>query len=82
MIELEKETKEKENKMIVNKWKLKKDEEDMFEVPKALKQQQQKELGLMKKRRIIESPTQMPLPKSQTTPLRKQIPLTIMSCHH
>ena len=44
MIELEKETKEKENKMIVNKWKLEKDEEDMFEVLKALKQQQQKEL--------------------------------------
>ncbi len=61
MIKLEKETKEKE-KVTGSKQKLEKDEADMLEVQKV--QKQQEELGHKKKRRIIESLTQSPLPKS------------------
>jgi hypothetical protein len=42
-------------------------------------QKQQEELGLRKKRRIIESPTQSPLPKSPENTPEKIIPSTIMS---
>ena len=56
-IKLERETREKE-KMAMNKQKLKQDA-----------QKQQEKLVLRKKRRIIESPTQSPLPKStENTP--------------
>ncbi len=70
MINLENELKEKE-KMVGNKQKLEKDEADKLERQKV---QKQEELQHKKKRRIVESPTQLPLPNSQTTPLRKQIP--------
>ena len=48
MIELEKETNEKENKAAVNKRKLEKNEADMLEALKVWKQQE--ELGQKKKR--------------------------------
>ena len=53
MINLEKETKEKE-KMVGNKQKLEKDEADKLERQKV---QKQEELQHKKKRRIVESPT-------------------------
>ncbi len=78
MIKLKKETKEK-GEMAGNKWKLEKDEADMLE---ALKAWTQEELKHKKKRRIKESPTPSPLPKSPDYTPRKQYPMTIMSCHH
>ena len=59
MINLEKELKEKE-KTVGNKPKLEKDEADKLERQKAKKQD---ELKHKKKSRIVESPTQSPLPK-------------------
>ena len=60
MIYLEKELKEKE-KIVGNKQKLEIDEADKLERQKARKQE---ELQHKKKRRIVESPTQSPLPNS------------------
>ena len=45
-------------------------------------QKQQEKLVLRKKRRIIESPTQSPLPKSTENTPKKIIPLTIVSNHN
>ena len=73
---------EKVMKMAVNKQKCEKDEADVLEELKARKHKQQEELGFTKERIIIQSPTQLPLPKSQGYTLKKKIPLTIMSCHH
>ncbi len=70
---------ENEMKMAVNKPNLEKDEAGMLEVQRMWKQQ--KELGLRKKRRLIESPTQSPLPKSSENTSEKIIPFTIMSNH-
>ena len=67
MIKLERETKEKE-KMAMNKQKL---EQDV--------QKQQEKLVLRKKSRIVESPTQLPLPKTTENSPENIIPLTIMS---
>ena len=62
MIKLERETQEKE-KMAINKQKL---EQDV--------QKQQEKLVLRKKRRIIESTTESPLPKStESTPEKKSV---------
>ena len=70
---------ENEMKMAVNKPNLEKDEAGMLEVQRMWKQQ--KELGLRMKRRLIESPTQSPFPRSPENTSEKIIPFTIMSNH-
>ncbi len=65
MINLEKEFKEKE-KTVGNKPKLEKDEANKLERQKAKKQD---ELQHMKKKRILESPTQLPIAITQFTRL-------------
>ena len=76
LITLEKETKEKE-KIVGNKQKLKKNDADKLEMQKAKKHDKLKP----KRRRIMKSPTQSPLPHSPDSGFklsRQNIPFLIM----
>jgi hypothetical protein len=55
--------KNQKKKMTENKWKLEKEEAERLEA-----QKKQKELCLQKIRKIIESPTQSPVPSSNLPP--------------
>ena len=71
MMKLEKERKEKEMKKIrENKQKLEREEADRLEA-----QKKQEELRLRKRKKIVESPTQSPLPSSpDSTPEKMKSP--------
>jgi hypothetical protein len=71
MMKLEKERKEKElKKMSENKRKLEREEADRLEA-----QKKQEELRLRKRKKIVESPTQSPLPNSpDSTPVKMKSP--------